>query len=116
MACVYNHGKECNAELIHLLRKIPQKSTPCGQRDIQSDLYYKSLKTCNQAGAIRNWQNTNIVTLTFCLSHTHARTHTNTLAQCTMCYFISRNHTNKKGQDDYILVTKYALRYTCSSK
>ena len=99
----------CNkAVFIHLFRKITQKSTPSRQhRDTQSDVLTHIYKACNQTvlTAIRLWQNT----------HTHS--HIGVLAYHTkVCYYISRGHTNTKGENYCTLLNKHALRNPCSSK
>lgn len=90
-----------NAVLIHF-RKVTQKSTPCGQhRAIQSDVL---TDICENMQSDR----------TDCNQTKHKHIHAP--AQCTkICHFISGSYPNKKkGENDCMLFTKHALRYTCS--
>lgn len=103
--------------------RLLRKSTPCSQHsDIQSDTLahicanMQSDRTdCNQTLAKHKHSHSFFVSLARSLTHTY--THINAVAQCTnICHFISRSHTNKKGENNCMLFTKRALRYRCSSK
>ncbi len=98
-----------NAALIHLFRKITQKSTPCSQHgDIQSDALthicanMQSDRTdCNQTLAKHKHSRSFILSLSHTLTHTHMHLHINALAQCTnICHFINRSHTNNKKKKE----------------
>lgn len=83
---------------------------------------HTSVKTCNQTGqtAIRHWQNINTATLSVALPNPrapHTHTHKGSGPVHRNWSFYQREpRQQKKGENDCMLFTKHALRYTCSKE